>query len=626
MDNITKAQIQEAIRTRVTNGLNYEQIESEFINAGYTKEQIQAFYSEVTNTAQQADPVLSTNNNLQGESVPKQKSKLRKFFKYLSIFIGLIFILIIVLGIFGGKSALVTSAMNDVRGAVPGYLEKNDGKLNGFCEEATVSEALKTIDENTGDFACEANEKSILIQYTLDDKQVLCKSAMIPSKTARQPIPAEIACVTTPINLGKVKLSENRGKGDSIFQPAFANGKTDWNELQAKQFPKETLSSKSSASGGNELKYKVLENDKHDIEIPDMYGDSFGFSSGRLPNVSVSMIGGGVDPCSSDNVDKFVSSSGQSACYDLRRYSVFKLLPEQFTDSESFGSVDKNINAVHEDKALFLVTEGGFGASGDERVQKVYLDDEVIFELPKQDGDIVDLFSASDKSGWIVEKSNPRTLEIYWGNEKETVPTGVYRKSNSGFENGIGYVSLNAKEGNSNLVYVMTFMGGGTDLYGPFSRGADGYQISKSGVSFFGRDEQVTKIYMDNKLSEEINGAIDWGVFSKENDFTYSMNKVVYHQGTSFDLPESGPASWYKPHYIGGKLYIGGLGKKYYVEGEWFDFSESVNSSLYVIDGYPLVVSVEDRGGNGYVNVAYFLDGSPWQEDLVRSINILNSL
>lgn len=381
-------------------------------------------------------------------------------------------------------------------------------------------------------------------------------------------------------------------------------------------------------SGGKELKYKVLENDKHDIEIPDMYGDSFGFSSGRLPNVSMFMVGGGADPCSSDNVDKFVSSSGQSACYDLRGYSVFRLLPEQFTDSESFESVDKNINAVHEGKALFLVTEGGFGVSGDERVQKVYLDDEVIFELSKQDGDIVDLFSASGKSGWVVEKTNPRTLEIYWGNEKETVPGGVYRKSDSGFENGIGYISLNAKEGNSNLVYVMTFKGGTTELYGPFSRGADGFQISESGISFFGRDTNATKVYVNDKLSEEISGAIDWGVFSNENDFTYSLKDIVHHNGTTFELPVLGQGYGYKPYYVNGKLYIRGPATSglHYIDGVWFDFSESVNSSLYVIDDYPLVVSVEDRGGNGYVNVAYFLDGSPWQEDLVRSINILNSL
>jgi hypothetical protein len=62
MDNITKAQILEAIRTRITNGLNYQQIESEFIDAGYTKEQIHAFYNEaIESQVQNASDVNSDN-------------------------------------------------------------------------------------------------------------------------------------------------------------------------------------------------------------------------------------------------------------------------------------------------------------------------------------------------------------------------------------------------------------------------------------------------------------------------------------------------------------------------------------------------------------------------------------
>ena len=62
MDNVTKAQIHEAMRTRVANGLSYQQIETEFINAGYTKQQIQAFYNEATDSQVQSTPDISNNN------------------------------------------------------------------------------------------------------------------------------------------------------------------------------------------------------------------------------------------------------------------------------------------------------------------------------------------------------------------------------------------------------------------------------------------------------------------------------------------------------------------------------------------------------------------------------------
>jgi hypothetical protein len=72
MDNITKVQIQEAIRTRVTDGLSYQQIESEFIDAGYTKEQIQSFYTEVTNADKQLNSASNhtlTTNSLSEDTI-----------------------------------------------------------------------------------------------------------------------------------------------------------------------------------------------------------------------------------------------------------------------------------------------------------------------------------------------------------------------------------------------------------------------------------------------------------------------------------------------------------------------------------------------------------------------------
>jgi len=225
MDETTRQQIHEAIRTRIANGLSYEQIESDFTAVGYTREQIAAFYAEVACSASGASKNTIAPPNEVNTRAITTGSAVRTIKKVLTIIaIGLVIIVASAIGLtlLFGSEIKITNGVNEIRSEAALYYEKN-GSLSEFCAASEVAQALTDIAENTNDFTCEATENSLLIQYVVDNTRTLCRSAMTPAPETRQPIPTAVVCVELPFDVGGMSLSNTDADADDDITPDAAD-------------------------------------------------------------------------------------------------------------------------------------------------------------------------------------------------------------------------------------------------------------------------------------------------------------------------------------------------------------------------------------------------------------------
>jgi hypothetical protein len=216
MDSETLLQLREAVRTRVVNGTDYQQIEAELLNAGYTTEEAKSLFDEVMQ-------VLKNESAQSSQAYPNQAlhpntlNRLKTFFKYMAIFVILIVILMIGLVLFVNSGMRVESSIRAIKSAMPEYLENNNNSLDGFCQSKNVVRPLNIINKNTENFVCKSSNTDILIQYSIDGQHVLCMKTMIPSATG-EPTPGQISCLTIPYYPGELELPE-----ESVADPAITD-------------------------------------------------------------------------------------------------------------------------------------------------------------------------------------------------------------------------------------------------------------------------------------------------------------------------------------------------------------------------------------------------------------------